>query len=199
MTRRTIDILFALSWLLVVLPLMLLIAVLIRIDSPGPVLYRPGMVGADGKVFSLFRFRTMSIEPHREQSLTRVGRFLRNYSLDHLPQLFNLLRGDLTIVGPRPMEVDAVNLQDPTWQHYVQAKPGLINYAIYKLGKEWTPSRSTRPELNQELEVRYLKRRSVASDLKLFVRSFWKFVRSKGNIKARGEPDPDLDDDRSTQ
>lgn len=195
MLRRSIDILFALLWLNVVLPFLLLIAVLIRIDSPGPVLYRQRMVGWKGKVFPLFRFRTMHIDPDTEQRFTRVGRFLRNYSLDHLPQLFNLLRGDLTIIGPRPMEVDAVNLQEPAWQQYVQAKPGLINYAIFKLGKEWTPSRSTRPELNQELELQYQKQRSIASDAKLFLQALWKFMASRGNIKARGDTDPDLKQD----
>lgn len=153
------------------------------------------MVGWKGKVFPLFRFRTMHIDPDTEQRFTRVGRFLRNYSLDHLPQLFNLLRGDLTIIGPRPMEVDAVNLQEPAWQQYVQAKPGLINYAIFKLGKEWTPSRSTRPELNQELELQYQKQRSIASDAKLFLQALWKFMASRGNIKARGDTDPDLKQD----
>lgn len=195
MLRRSIDILFALLWLILVLPFLLLIAVLIRIDSPGPVLYWQRMVGWKGKVFPLFRFRTMHIDPDTEQRFTRVGRFLRNYSLDHLPQLFNLLRGDLTIIGPRPMEVDAVNLQEPAWQQYVQAKPGLINYAIFKLGKEWTPSRSTRPELNQELELQYQKQRSIASDAKLFLQALWKFMASRGNIKARGDTDPDLKQD----
>lgn len=195
MLRRSIDILFALLWLNVVLPFLLLIAVLIRIDSPGPVLYRQRMVGWKGKVFPLFRFRTMHIDPDTEQRFTRVGRFLRNYSLDHLPQLFNLLRGELTIIGPRPMEVDAVNLQEPAWQQYVQGKPGLINCAIFKLGKEWTPSRSTRPELNQELELQYQKQRSIASDAKLFLQALWKFMASRGNIKARGDTDPDLKQD----
>lgn len=195
MLRRSIDILFALLWLNVVLPFLLLIAVLIRIDSPGPVLYWQRMVGWKGKVFPLFRFRTMHIDPDTEQRFTRVGRFLRNYSLDHLPQLFNLLRGELTIIGPRPMEVDAVNLQEPAWQQYVQGKPGLINCAIFKLGKEWTPSRSTRPELNQELELQYQKQRSIASDAKLFLQALWKFMASRGNIKARGDTDPDLKQD----
>ncbi len=194
--RSIIDILFALLGMIVMLPLILLIAVLIQIDSPGPVFYKPGMVGWNGKVFSLFRFRTMYINVDKENEFTRVGRFIRNYSLDHLPQLFNLLTDDLTLIGPRPMEVDAVDLHDPTWQQYIQAKPGLINYAIYKLGKEWTPSRSTRPELNQKLELQYLKQRSIRSDIKLFLQSLWKFIASRGNIKARGDTDSDLPRDR---
>jgi sugar transferase EpsL len=73
-----------------------------------------------------------------EKRLTTVGRFIRNYSLDHLPMLLNLLKGDITIVGPRPMELEVVRLDDPMWQQYFQAKPGLLNYAVLKLGKMWT-------------------------------------------------------------
>lgn len=196
--RRIIDVVFSLLWLILTLPLLLLITVLIWIDSRGPVFYKQSMVGGKGDVFSLFRFRTMPADADTDQRFTRVGRFLRNYSLDHLPQLFNLLKGNLTLIGPRPMEVSVVDMQDPTWQQYVQAKPGLINYAIYKLGKEWTPSRSTRPELNQELELQYLKQRSITSDAKLFLQSLWKFVASKGNIKQRGEPEPDFRRDGQT-
>ena len=194
--RRMIDILFAVLSLVVMLPLLLLIALLLRVDSYGPVFYRPKMVGWNGEVFSLFRFRTMHTDVGAKQRFTRVGHLIRNYSLDHLPQLFNLLKGDLTLIGPRPMEVDIVDLQDPLWQQYVSSKPGLINYAIYKLGKEWTRSRSSRPELNQELELEYLKQRSISSDAKLFVQSLWKLAASKGNIKERGETEPDLKRDQ---
>ena len=190
--RRIIDISFAALFLILLSPGFLLIAVLIKVESSGPVFYRQEMAGWKGKVFSLFRFRSMYTDADTENRFTRVGHLIRNYSLDHLPQLFNLLIGDLTLIGPRPMEVSVVNLQDPTWQQYIQAKPGLINYAIYKLGKEWTPNRSTRPELNQELELQYQKQRSISSDAKLFVKSFQKFIASKGNIKARGEVDPEL-------
>lgn len=190
--RRSIDVLFACLWLALLMPLLVFIAVLIRIDSTGPVFYRQRMVGWKGKIFSLFRFRTMYADGNNESRFTRVGRLIRTVSLDHLPQLFNLLHGDLTLVGPRPMEVSVVDLRDPTWQQYVQSKPGLINYAIYKLGKQWTPSRSTHPELNQELELQYQKQRSIGSDAKLLLQFLCKLLTSKGNIKEWGDIDPDL-------
>ena len=174
-------------------PAFVLIAILIRVDSPGSVFYSPQMVGQNGKKFALFRFRTMFPEIPQlgdEQRLTRTGRMLRNYSLDHLPQLINLLMGDLTIVGPRPMELDVVNLQEPVWQQYVQVKPGLFNYAVVRLGKLWTPSRNSDPNLNQELELEFQQKRSVMADLQLFAQFVRKFIVSRGNIKARGEPDP---------
>jgi undecaprenyl phosphate N,N'-diacetylbacillosamine 1-phosphate transferase len=190
--RRLIDIVFAIFWLIITTPVFLLIAILIRVDSSVPVFYSPQMVGHNGKKFALFRFRTMSPEAHQrgnEQRLTRIGRMLRNYSLDHLPQLINLLKGDLTIIGPRPMELNVVNLQEPIWRQYFQVKPGLFNYAVVKLGKFWTPSRSTHPNLNQELELEFQQKRSVTTDLKLFAQFVRKFFVSRGNIKARGEPD----------
>src|SRR5690349_947290 len=151
--RRLIDIVFAIFWLIVTAPVFVLIAILVRVDSPGSVFYSPQVAGHHGKTFALFRFRTMSPELHHSgdvQGFTRTGRILRHYSLDHLPQLINLLRGDLTIVGPRPMELNVVDLQELVWQQYVQVKPGLFNYAVLKLGKAWIPSRITNPELNQE-------------------------------------------------
>lgn len=175
---------------------MLSIAILIKLDSPGAVFYMPRMVGKNGQEFLLFRFRTMlSMNPNLspEQRLTRIGHFIRNYSLDHLPMLVNLLKGDLTLVGPRPMEVEIVNLQEPTWQRYFQTKPGLVNYAVLKLGKFWTPSRESHPALNQELELEYLQQRSTAFDVKLFFQSFWALVASGGNVKARGEPEAELE------
>ena len=191
--RRSIDIVFAIFWLIITTPVFVLIAILIRLDSPGSVFYSPQMAGHHGKKFALFRFRTMSPEAHHPsnaQRLTRIGGVLRNYSLDHLPQLINLLKGDLTIIGPRPMERNVVKIQEPVWQQYFQVKPGLFNYAVLKLGKSWTPSRSTNPDLNQELELEFQQRRSAAADLQLFVRFVRKFLLSRGNIKARGEPDP---------
>ena len=191
--RRLVDIVFAIVWLIITTPVFVLIAILIRVDSPGSVFYSPQMMGHNGRKFALFRFRTMSPEAHHPgngQRLTRIGRVLRKYSLDHLPQLINLLRGDLTIIGPRPMELNVVNLQEPVWQQYFQAKPGLFNYAVVKLGKSWTPSRSTNPNLNQDLELEFQQKRSVPADLQLFAQFVLKFLISRGNIKARGEPDP---------
>jgi lipopolysaccharide/colanic/teichoic acid biosynthesis glycosyltransferase len=155
------------------------------------------MVGFHGRLFSLWRFRTMSTAgtgSDPEQLLTRSGRFLRNYSLDHLPMLINLLKGDLSIVGPRPMEVCTVDFEDPVWQRYFQVKPGLVNYAVLKLGKFWTPSRISDPDLNQELELEYLQKRSARFDLQVFLKSVSELVHSKWNIKARGEVDPEVKD-----
>jgi len=194
--RRVIDVSLAIFCLTLFLPLILIIAILIKLDSPGPVLYLPQMVGQHGKVFSLFRFRTMiaRVGPlNAEQRLTRIGRLIRNYSLDHLPMLINLLSGELTIVGPRPMEVEVVNFENKFWRKYFRVKPGLISYAVLQLGKLWTPTRTTHPNLNQDLELEYLHNRSTIFDIRLFLKTLLGLVMSRGNIKARGAADPDLE------
>ena len=129
-----------------------------------------------------------------ERGLTRVGKFLRNYSLDHFPMLINLLKGDLTLIGPRPMEIYVVDSSDPIWHKYFQVKPGIFNYAVLKLGKAWTPSRAINPALNQELELEYQDKRSLKSDLQLFLDTLRALIASRGNIKARSEPDVDVKD-----
>jgi len=192
MMGRLIDILFSLLCLIIAAPAMMLIALLIKFDSPGQILYKPRMIGQNGKVFTLFRFCTMSADrPYlsAEQRLTRVGRLIRDYSLDHLPMLINLFKGDLTIVGPRPMEIHIVDLQNPIWQRYFQVRPGLFNYAVLKLGKLWTPSRVSDPTLNEELELTYRQKQSATQDLQLIVHWLRALIASGGNVKARGKPE----------
>jgi lipopolysaccharide/colanic/teichoic acid biosynthesis glycosyltransferase len=194
--RRIVDLLIAICCLIVFGPLILVIAIIIKLDSAGPVLYRPRMVGRQGRVFSLYRFRTMAVKESNldaEPRLTRIGGFIRNISLDHLPMLINLLRGDLTLVGPRPMEPEVVDFQEETWQAYFKGKPGLFNYAVLKMGRTWTPKRVSHPELNQDLEMEYLQKRSTIFDLQLMLKFLQTFVTSKGNVKARGEPDTDVE------
>jgi lipopolysaccharide/colanic/teichoic acid biosynthesis glycosyltransferase len=197
--RRLIDVIFAMLWLIITAPLFILIAILIKIDSAGSIFYSPRMIGKDGKEFILLRFRTMSTDISRsddEQRFTRVGRVIRNYSLDHLPMLINLLKGDLTIIGPRPMETNVVNLQDSIWQQYFQSKPGVFNYAILKLGNLWTSARVSNPARNQELELEYYQKQSPAFDLQLFLHFLYELIESKGNVKARGNPDSEEENRR---
>jgi putative colanic acid biosynthesis UDP-glucose lipid carrier transferase len=190
--RRFIDLIFAMFWLVLTSPILLLIAIGIKLDSPGPILYMPAMTGKHGKPFRLFRFRTMHIDqigPVSQQRFTRLGLLLRNYSLDHLLMLINMIKGDLTLVGPRPMEIQIVDMQDPTWHQYFQVKPGIFNYAVLRLGNTWTPKRFSQRALNQELELEYLKKRSPIFDLQIFLQFLRAFFASRGNVKARGKPD----------
>jgi lipopolysaccharide/colanic/teichoic acid biosynthesis glycosyltransferase len=198
--RRLFDLAFAVVWLIVAAPVMWTIAVLIRLDSSGPVLYTPYMIGRDGRPFRLFRFRTMHVDKPAafgpDGKLTRVGCFIRNYSLDHLPALFNVLMGNLSVIGPRPMEPEFVDMQDPTWQQYFRVRPGLFNYAVLKLGRTFGPSSAGNLPLKQGLELEYIRKRSLLFDLRLFFEIVLAHIASRGNIKARGEPAIEVEDDR---
>lgn len=189
--RRTIDLMFAIFWLILTFPALIIISSLIATTSRGSIFYMPKVVGLNGKIFPLLRFRTMYTDSAHEQQFTQIGLFIRNYWLDHLPQLINLLWGDLTLIGPRPMEFALVDLNDPIWQRYLAVKPGLFNYAVLKLGAQWTPSRLTDPERNQQLELEYIQQRSLRFDITLLGRALGALVRSGGNIKARKPPDVD--------
>ncbi len=195
MVRRTIDLMVAVLGLIVLGPIMAVLALAIRVDSRGPAFYNRHVIGKGGRPFYLYGFRTLSVLSEAlapADRLTRVGRAVRDVSLDHLPQLFNLLKGDVSIVGPRAMEVDVVDLRDPVWQRYVSVRPGLLNYAVLKLGRQWTPLRVTHPALNQVLELDYLEKRSAAFDTGLALRWLRALVSSAGNVKARGETDSDV-------
>ena len=107
--------------------------------------------------------------------------------------LFNLLIGDLTLIGPRPMELSKVDMHNPIWQDYFSVKPGLFNYAVLKLGNQWTARQQSHPEQNQQLEQLYGQHRSWRTDAGVFLQSVAALIRSRGNIKERKAPDADVD------
>lgn len=142
MVKRMVDVLVATFGLLFALPLMLLIALCIKLDSSGPILFRQERVGEKGKIFTLYKFRTMIVDAEKEtgpiwsQTLdprtTRVGRFLRRIGMDELPQLFNVLKGDMSFVGPRPERPHFVqDLQEkiPYYAQRLVVKPGITGWA----------------------------------------------------------------------
>ena len=110
--KRILDIIFALLLLVLLSPLMFVVAIAIKLDSPGPVIFRQERLGKDGKIFTMYKFRSMVhgainmgmgiFTASDDPRITRVGRFLRQYSIDELPQLWNIIKGEMSFVGPRP-------------------------------------------------------------------------------------------------
>jgi putative colanic acid biosynthesis UDP-glucose lipid carrier transferase len=139
--KRAFDIVMALGALLVFLPLLLTIAALVRLESPGPALFRQRRTGLGGKIFTVFKFRTMTVAEdgatvrqatRGDARVTALGAVLRKLSLDELPQLLNVLRGEMSLIGPRPHAV----AHDEQWGELVpgydrrfRARPGLTGYA----------------------------------------------------------------------
>jgi lipopolysaccharide/colanic/teichoic acid biosynthesis glycosyltransferase len=134
--KRLLDILVALAALAVLWPLFLIVAVAIRIDSKGPAFFLQDRVGLGGRVFKVYKFRSMRTDvagPDLTQvddpRITRLGHLLRRTSVDELPQLLNILRGDMSLIGPRPEVPSIVANYPPAWQPVFDVRPGLSGWA----------------------------------------------------------------------
>jgi lipopolysaccharide/colanic/teichoic acid biosynthesis glycosyltransferase len=189
--RRFLDLLIATLVVIITAPLMIIIAITIRLESGGPILYRRRCVGLHGQHFDLLRFRTMVDTPGDrppDERLTPVGRFIRNYSLDELPLLLNVLRGEMSIIGPRPTEPRYVDLADPGWQRILSVRPGVISYAVLGLARDFNTS--SQP-IRMRRELDYLRQRSLRFDLQVLRKGVRALIASRGNVKARGWPSVD--------
>jgi len=127
MIKRTFDFISAFIGLILVSPLLLIIAFLIKRGSKGPVFFRGVRVGKNGKEFRIFKFRTMVADDPR---LTKIGKFLRKYNLDELPQLINILKGEMSIVGPRPeVPQEVATFDDNVREVILSIRPGMTDLA----------------------------------------------------------------------
>lgn len=184
--------------LAVCLPLLLLLGLAIRLTSPGPALFRQQRVGRGGRPFELVKLRTMrrqhpaaagsSITAGGDRRVTPLGRWLRASKLDELPELWNIVRGDLSFVGPRPEVPAMVDLADPRWRRVLAARPGLTDPVTLRLRNEETmlaevPAGELETFYRQSLQpwkldgyLDYLSRRSPASDLWLIWRTLTAIV-----------------------
>lgn len=190
--KRTIDLAAASIVLLFLSLALVMVAIAIRLDSPGPILYRQKRVGKDGRIFTIYKFRTMTHDTgstvryfltgegtvchkiRNDPRMTRVGRHLRRLSIDELPQLLNILRGDMSLIGPRPELVDIVRTYQP-WQHRRhELRPGLTGW--------WQISgRGDRPmHEHTELDLYYVDNFSPGLDLKILLRTVAVVLKGRG-------------------
>ncbi|HEX3562237.1 MAG TPA: sugar transferase [Solirubrobacterales bacterium] len=183
---RWADLVIAVVSLVVVSPVLLAAAIAIRLESRGAVLYRQRRVGRDGVIFEMFKLRTMrrgadpvgvgtavTVEDPR---VTRVGRLLRRFSLDELPNLFNVLRGEMRIVGPRATLPAQVELYTPRQLRRLDLRPGVTGWAQIhgRAGIPW--------EERIELDVWYVEHRSLRLDLSILVRTPGALIGGVGNV-----------------
>lgn len=207
-TKRLMDIAFALILIIIFSPVIFIIAIAIKLDSKGPVLAdTPERIGKNGKTFKMYKFRSMIENAHEilrhnpkfsnlfneykkgsyklrdDPRITRVGHFTRRHSLDEVPQLFNILKGDMSLVGPRAYYPDELRDQQkkyPKTQLAVKVvlsvKPGLTGY--------WQVS--GRSEINFdkriEMDATYVKKRSIIYDLWIILKTPWAMVSGKGAL-----------------
>jgi lipopolysaccharide/colanic/teichoic acid biosynthesis glycosyltransferase len=177
----------ALAGLVALSPLLAVIAAAIAVETGFPVLFRQRRVGRGGTDFYLLKFRSMasgtkgpSITRSGDSRITGVGRFLRRYKLDEIPQLWNVVRGEMDLIGPRPEVPHYVDLSDPLWKAVLMTRPGISDLAtlVYRNEEEALaavpdPERFYRETILPDklaLNLRYMRRRSPASDFRLL---FW--------------------------
>ena len=185
--KRLLDVLGALAGLILLSPVLLTLTVLVRRRMGPPALFAQRRAGLMGRPFVLYKFRSMnSVRDKRgellpdEARLTDFGKFLRRCSLDELPQLWNVLKGDMSLVGPRPLLLDYVPLYDETQRKRLLVKPGITGWAQVngRNAISW--------EEKFTLDVWYVEHYNLGLDVKIFFLTLWKILRREG-ISAPGE------------
>ena len=178
MVKRIFDLIIAIAGSLIFAPLALLISLLIKLESSGPAVISTLRTGKDGLLFHHYRFRTMAGNPPKK---TRLGKWIGNLSLDDLPTLYNVLKGDLSIVGPRPESPDKVDLNDPEWRKVLSIKPGLTGLGLLTSRDTYNET-SIKDRL--EPEIFYVENSSLLFDIQLLSKTLYWWLRM-GHIKGR--------------
>lgn len=195
--KRFMDVILATIALVVLSPIFLVIAIAIKIESKGPVLFKHTRIGKDGKIIKLYKFRSMVINAEEliktftpeqmkeykenykltnDPRITKVGNFLRKTSLDELPQLLNIIKGDLAIIGPRPVVADELKKYGPNTEKFLSVTPGLTGY--------WAANgRScTTYEQRMQMELYYIDNLSLKMDVKVFFKTIEAVIKREGAI-----------------
>jgi exopolysaccharide biosynthesis polyprenyl glycosylphosphotransferase len=192
--KRALDVAVSLLGLVLLSPLFLAVALAIRLDSPGPILFRQKRVGADGKVFLCYMFRSMYEDAERRQEeleplneaqepvfkirddprVTPIGRFLRRWSIDELPQLVNVLKGEMSLVGPRPLPVRDFYRMEEAHKRRLGALPGMTGY--------WQTSGRSNLSFEEmvRLDLYYIENWSLSFDVKIILRTLGAVLRGEG-------------------
>jgi lipopolysaccharide/colanic/teichoic acid biosynthesis glycosyltransferase len=193
--KRSFDAMVATIGLVIVAPLLALAALMVKLSSRGPVFYRGTRVGLNGTLFPMLKFRTMVVDAESlggsataadDPRITRFGKFLRRYKLDELPQFFNVLLGDMSLVGPRPEVQKYVNLYSPEEKEILTVRPGITDWAsIWNSNEAAVLEGSRDPERTYEelirptklaLQILYVRDHSFFVDLKIMFHTAVKLI-----------------------
>ena len=195
MLKRIFDITLSLFGLIILLPFMLIIAILIKIDSKGPVFFKQIRVTKNGKEFKIFKYRTMrvgsdkysQITVGKDGRITKIGSFLRKYKLDEIPQLINVLIGDMSLVGPRPEVPKYVALYTDEQKEILKVRAGITDYASIEfsdendlLASEEEPEKEYIEKIMPkkiELNKKYLSEVSILTDIKIILLTIKKILK----------------------
>ena len=186
--KRGLDVIISLSALIILCPALFFIVIAIKVSSKGPAIFKQKRAGKNGNPFIFYKFRTMIADTNpfgpspksgRDPRLTKVGRILREYSLDELPQLFNILKGDMSVVGPRPLYLSQIPEWNERQKKRLLVKPGLTGLAQISGRGELTR------EEKLELDVKYVETASLSTDMKIILATIICLFRRKGVYEKR--------------
>ena len=185
MIKRIFDVVVCLIILLTSLPFMALIALSIRFETRGPVIFKQERVGLEGRLFHIYKFRSMVVDAESQgpyftstadPRITRIGRIIRKTSLDELPQLLNVLNGDMSLVGPRPdVPGQRVDYTEKDWSKRISVRPGITGLAQAMLRSAATPEERTR------LDLEYVDKASLFFDIWLILLTVKQVLFKGGN------------------
>ena len=177
-----IDFCLALVCIIIFSPLFIICYLAIRLEDGGPAFFKQERIGLGGKPFNILKFRSMPIDENRDEyalfnhnkheQLTRIGRFMRDHHLDELPQLINVLRGDMAFIGPRPERkyyIDLIMEQDTRYERLYQLRPGVTSYATLHNGYTDTLEKMI---IRLEMDLYYLEHRSWWLDMQILAKTF---------------------------
>jgi lipopolysaccharide/colanic/teichoic acid biosynthesis glycosyltransferase len=195
--KRAFDLCLSIPAAVVLSPVLIMVAALILVSDGWPVIYRARRTGRFGAPFYMFKFRTMVRDAeqlggtstgHRDRRVIRIGWFLRRYKLDELPQLFNVIRGEMSIVGPRPEVEEYTRLYQGDELEILSARPGITDYSSLafvdlqsRLGSE-EPDRIYAEEirpLKNQLRIQYVRRQSLKEDILIICRTVLALIRAR--------------------
>ena len=187
--KRIFDFTASCGGMVVFSPLYLAIYIAIKCESKGPAIFRQERIGRGGKAFTLYKFRSMKVTSesdgkpalcqHGDARLTKVGTFIREHPLDELPQLWNVAKGDMSFVGPRPERqyyIDKIMEVNPEYERLYELRPGLFSYATLHNGYTDTLEKMLK---RLEYDLEYLENRTMAMDTKIIFQTVWSILSGK--------------------
>ena len=194
--KRTFDLFFSLIGIIITIPILILVSIMIKLTSKGPIIFKQERVGKNKKIFYIYKLRTMTdcddrasdrqVTVINDQRITRIGRILRKYKIDELPQLYNVLKGDMSFVGPRPEVKKYVKFYEEEYDEILKIKPGITDLAsIEYIDENTIISKYSDPEKVYIEEVlpkklmlnkRYIEEMSIKNDILLILKTIKKII-----------------------
>ena len=190
------DLFFSLIGIIITIPILILVSIMVKLTSKGPIIFKQERVGKNKKIFYIYKFRTMTdcddkandrqVTVINDQRITRIGRILRKYKIDELPQLYNVLKGDMSFVGPRPEVKKYVKFYEEEYDEILKVKPGITDLAsIEYIDENTIISKYSDPEKIYIEEVlpkklmlnkRYIEEMSIKNDILLILKTIKRII-----------------------